>query len=391
MNSPWILYGIALTMLTIGLCSGIFLAGDESSNTRLNEEESPASQKPWESNWEDDEDDHDAPKEHENRGHGDHDENGAKDSHGEDEGYDADQDQDGQEIDDNHGTHDGHDGHEAHEEGVILLNPEDIREFGIHLATAGRGEINEELILPGEIRVNENRIGHVSPRFDCIVTSIHKQLGETVEAGEILADMESNETLRPFNLKAPLGGVIVATHITPGESLEAGSMVYTIADTSTVWADLKVYQRDLPRIRAGQNVDISAGHEFPVLSGEIAYLGPIVDEKTRTGLARVVVENRDGIYRPGLFITGNVAIETHIAPIVVPLSAVQNLSGKKVVFIERINGAGFESREIQTGRKDTKNIEVTAGLETGTRYVVEGGFYLKADMQKENFGDGHNH
>ena len=288
---------------------------------------------------------------------------------------------------DEYADHDQHDDHG----GPIRLDSRDMKDFGIRVATAGPGTIHEELRLPGEVRMNENVMGHVSPRFDSIVSQIHVHLGDQVKAGEVLAEMESNETLRPFGLTAPIDGTVVAFHITPGESLAAGDVAYTLADTSSVWVDLRVYQRDLPKVHKGQTVRLSAGHEYPETEGTITYVGPVIDETSRTGLIRSALTNPQGLFRPGLFVIGNVLLDEYRLPLVVPRAAVHTIDNASVVFVESDEGEGYEAQVVRIGRGDTKSVEVIEGLERGQRYVSQGGFFLKADLQKENFGDGHAH
>lgn len=291
---------------------------------------------------------------------------------------------------DEHGEADEHTDHDDHG-GPIELSHQDMEDFDIQVAIAGPGMVHNELRLPGEISINENAMGHVSPRFDCVVTKIDKRLGDRVKTGDVMAEMESNETLRPFTLNAPIDGTIVAFHIAPGESVPSGEVVYTVVDTSTVWADLRVYQRDLPDLHAGQIVRISAGHNYPEFEGSISYVGPVIDETTRTGLVRVVIPNAEGLYRPGLFITGNVILDEHSYGIVVPRSGVISMDGNNVVFVQKKGEEGFEARQVTLGHKDSQNVEILNGLRSGEIYVSQGGFFLKADSQKEDFGDGHAH
>jgi cobalt-zinc-cadmium efflux system membrane fusion protein len=152
-----------------------------------------------------------------------------------------------------------------------------------------------------------------------------------------------------------------------------------------------VYQRDLPKIHAEQKVRISAGHEYEDAAGEISYVGPTIDEVSRTGLARAVLPNPEGLYRPGLFVIGNVLLDAYRLPVVVPRSAVITMDEMNVIFVEAEGGHGYEKREVQVGRSDTENTEIRSGLTKDERYVSKGGFFLKADSQKEDFGDGHNH
>ena len=289
-----------------------------------------------------------------------------------------------------HGSHNKHEDHDEHG-GPIRLASEDMKDFGIRVASASHGAIHEELRLPGEVKMNENAMGHVSPRFDGIVTKINVRLGDNVKKGEILGEMESNETLRPFKLIAPIDGTVVAFHITPGESLAAGDVAYTVGDTSTVWVDLRVYQRDLPKVHRGQTIRISAGHEYPEVEGKVSYVGHVIDETSRTGFIRSVVPNTEGYFRPGLFVIGNVLLDEYRFPIIVPRSAVHTMNNANVIFVQSDESDGYEAQAIRIGRSDTKNVEVIEGLERGQRYVSQGGFFLKADSQKENFGDGHAH
>ncbi|WFB34502.1 efflux RND transporter periplasmic adaptor subunit [Kiritimatiellota bacterium B12222] len=309
---------------------------------------------------------------------------------------------------DDHAEHDEHtdksahnekddDDHEDHAEeegdhgGVIELSAIDIQDFGIEVQTAASGTIHEELRLQGEVKMNENRMGHVSPRFTGVVTSIEKRLGDLVKQGDVLATVESNDTLRPFQLIAPLDGTIVSFHITPGESLEPGVVAYTISDTSVIWVDLRVYQRDLPKVHQDQGVRISAGHEYPEAEGRLSYVGPVIDETTRTGLARVALPNPENTYRPGLFVIGNVLLDAHKLPVVVPRTAVIAYGDERVIFVESEDGHGFEKKAVIPGQGDSTHLAIKQGLSPGERYVSKGGFFLKADSQKEDFGDGHGH
>lgn len=292
---------------------------------------------------------------------------------------------------DDHEHHDDHDDHDEHDDGPLQLSAEIIGDFGIEFAVAGPGTVSRELRLLGEIQMNANTAAHVSPRFAGVAKTISRRLGEQVKAGEVLALMETNDTLRPYELIAPISGTIVEFHLAQGESVSAGDYTYIIADTSTVWADLRVPQRRLPQLKLGLEVDITAGDGFPSHSGKISYIGPVIDEQTRTGLVRAELDNSDGLLRPGLFIVGILSLGRDTHSIVVPLSAVHTIDADSVVFVEDDHGEGFEPRVVQLGEQDLTQVHVTDGLRLGERYVSVGGFFLKAELQKENFGDGHAH
>jgi cobalt-zinc-cadmium efflux system membrane fusion protein len=196
-------------------------------------------------------------------------------------------------------------------------------------------------------------------------------------------------TYTRFEIRAPFAGTVTEKHLTLGENVNSDAEVFTIADLSTVWVDINVYQKDLAEIRKGQPVILEIGHGIPEVSGEIAWVGPLVGEATRTARARVVLPNPDGVLRPGLFVTARVATGSTKAGIVVPKSALQTFEERTVVFVQ--DEDGFEPRPVETGRQNVDQVEILSGLEAGQRYVAEGAFTLKAQLSKGAFGDGHNH
>jgi cobalt-zinc-cadmium efflux system membrane fusion protein len=286
---------------------------------------------------------------------------------------------------------DDHDDHDDHEAESVPVAPEVLREFDIELAVAGPGTLHETVVLPGEIQFNREQLAHVTPRYAGTVISINARLADQVRAGQVLAALESTDTLRPFEVLAPFDGTIVAWDITPGATVGAGVALFSVADLSSVWADLRIYQRDLNKIRKGQQVVIVNGHEGPTFTGTVTYIAPTIDVHTRTGLARVVVDNSDGGWLPGQFIKGSVSIEEHAAPVVIPRSAVLSHEGRTVVFVR--SGEVFEPRSVVLGHSDAGYHEVRSGLAPGETYVARNAISLKAEMDKGSFGGhaGHVH
>jgi len=273
----------------------------------------------------------------------------------------------------------------------IELTDEQIIDFGVKSEIAESADLAVEVVLPGEIRLNEETMAHIAPRYPGIVKAVNKRLGDKIEEGEVLAILESIETLVEFELKSLVAGTIIEKHITLGESLETGDTAFLVADLSEVWADISVYQKDLPHIYTGQKVIITAGHGIEAATAEIHYLGPIVSEETRNGLARVFLPNFDGRWKPGMFITALVKTKTITVPLAVKKSALQQLDNRQVIFVENSNG--FVIRKVTTGRSDLIFVEILSGLERGETYVSERSFVLKAQKLKDTMDPeaGHAH
>lgn len=208
----------------------------------------------------------------------------------------------------------------------------------------------------------------------------------------VLRNTDKDLTL--YELRAPANGVIIEKHAVQGEVLDTTVRSFTIADLSRVWVNLTVYQKNLPLIQQGQQVMIStrfglSAQESTTISS-ISWLSPILDETTRSATARVVIDNPDGNWRPGLFVCAQVALAETQAQIVVPGSALQNLEGQTMVFVQHEDG-DFEPQAVQTGRSDFLQVEILQGLHAGQTYVSQNAFVLKAQMQKGEFAEGHSH
>jgi multidrug efflux pump subunit AcrA (membrane-fusion protein) len=200
-----------------------------------------------------------------------------------------------------------------------------------------------------------------------------------------------DEKLAWYPLRAPFDATVIEKHITLGEKLSDESCAFTVADLSTVWVDLSVFQKDLPYVKQGQPVAITVGTANGKVEGKINYVGPIVGEKTRTALARVVLDNTSGMLRPGTFVTAEVLVDKVTARVAVPRGVIQDMDDKTTVFVHTDHG--FEPRTVSLGRVNDAFVEITSGLEPGEKIVTKNGFRLKAELGKVAGGGhaGHGH
>jgi len=275
--------------------------------------------------------------------------------------------------------------------GAVHLTEKQLADFDVTVDTAGPVKLSLGTMLPGEVKLNQEKMAHVSPRYDGIVTGIRARLGDEVTAGQVLAVLESNSTLAPFSVSSPIHGTVVDFHITMGESVEAGRYLFIVADLTEVWVDLDIFQKDLGRVEKGQSVSVVAGRDGLSAGGTIDYVGPVVREDTRTGLARVTLANPDGKWKAGMFVTCQVTTDTPSVPVAIRRSATQKIEGRAVAFVWTDDG--FEPRDLTLGRYDTEFVEVLSGIEPGERYVSERSFLLKSHLEKSAIDphSGHNH
>ena len=275
------------------------------------------------------------------------------------------------------------------EDELVTLTAAEIEEFELRIAPAGKATIERFIELPGVVRANEDRLAHIVPRFAGIVTEVRKHIGDAVKSGETLAVIESSQSLSPYALKTLLTGVIIEKHVTRGEAVTPDSQAFVVADLESVWIDLSVYQRDLTRIRPGLPARIIAGHELPDARGVVSYVTPVVDDETRTATARIVLENPEGFWRPGMFASAEVTVERAEVEIAVPTTALHSLDDETVVFVQ--GSEGFRPRRVAVGSRDAQWAEIEAGLSPGERVVVRGGFTVKSELLRSEFSGGHGH
>lgn len=185
----------------------------------------------------------------------------------------------------------------------------------------------------------------------------------------------------------PLSGVVVEKTVTQGEMVTPEKTLFTVADLSTLWLMIDLYERDIPRVKTGARIKLTVptypGKEF---RGRISYIGDVVDEKSRTVKGRVTIENKEGLLKPGMFASASIdsAGEAKSAKVIaVPEEAVFMDGPQRYVFIDQGNGT-FMAREISVGSASAGKIEIKDGLKEGELVAVKGVFALKSELKKES-------
>jgi membrane fusion protein, heavy metal efflux system len=344
-------------------------------------------------------------------------------------------------------------------EGRIELSPEAIHNSGIVIETAGPAQIKTTLELPGEIKLNADKVVHVVPRVSGVVTDVFKNVGDTVKHGEVIAILDSREVaelksiyrasvkrlelaqatfqrkerlwkrrispekeylearqalaeteinlhevtqklltlgfsqaaldripekagknLSRYKIQALFNGVVIEKHISIGEAIKEDADIFVFADLSTVWVEVAVYVKDLPVVKVGQNVTVRSDILGLKTDNTLAYLDPLIGEQTRTAKGRIVVENPDGHWRPGLFVTVEIVQQEVTVPTAVSANAIQTLYDHPGVFVKY--GKLFEFRPLDLERSDGQWIEVLHGISPGEQYAAKNSFILKAELGK---------
>jgi cobalt-zinc-cadmium efflux system membrane fusion protein len=190
-------------------------------------------------------------------------------------------------------------------------------------------------------------------------------------------------SLRSQNVRAPISGRVAERKVELGTAVGRDNLeteLFVIVNLSHVWVDLSVSSADLPMVKEGQSVVISNRGQPENSTARVVFVSPLLDKDTRTARVVAAIENADGHWRPGSFVTAAIAIEERAAPVVAPFSALQTVEGKKAVFVRTKDG--FEKRDVVLGQRDGQSVEIVSGLTTGETIAVSNTFSLKAELAK---------
>jgi cobalt-zinc-cadmium efflux system membrane fusion protein len=295
-----------------------------------------------------------------------------------------------QETAEEHASHAGQE-HVDHAK-EIKLSDTAVTMAGIIISEAVEGSIKEKIVLNGEISFNEEKMIHVTPRFSGIAKEAKYNLGDFVNTGDIVAVIESNESMSQYTCKSSISGWVIEKHIVPGEHVTSDESIYVIADMNTVWVNLSVYIKDAHKVHVGQKATIAMSGSNLVTEGVIKYITPMIDSETRRVTTRIILPNPKRVWRPGAFVNATVQNSDGAVGVIVKKESVQIVNEKTVVFVQEEKNT-YRQVAVVTGLSDSENVIILEGVTKGTRYVSQGAFELKAQIVTSSLGEhaGHNH
>ena len=197
-----------------------------------------------------------------------------------------------------------------------------------------------------------------------------------LEIDDIAATGRAKRSLTVFS---PMDGVVVKKDAARGMRVMPDRELYTIVDLSSIWIVADVYEFELAQIRVGQNASISLSYDARQIAGRVAWISPVLDEKTRTAKIRIELANRDLALKPEMYANVELAVDggTKIA---IPDEAVLDSGVRKVVFIDSGQGR-FTPREIKVGGKYDRYYEVLAGLSEGEKILASASFLFDSESR----------
>ncbi|MGR9099686.1 MAG: efflux RND transporter periplasmic adaptor subunit [Gammaproteobacteria bacterium] len=201
-----------------------------------------------------------------------------------------------------------------------------------------------------------------------------------VDQSQIRALEDRGQPSEYFPFLSPVTGTIIEKNVVPGSAFKAGSRLLRLADLSTVWVEARVYESDLPWIKAGMEAQIILEDDpSRAWSGKVDFIEPILDTESRTARVRVELPNPGGSLRPDRYARMNLLADLG-ERLVVPEQAVLYSGENRVVFLDLGNGR-LQAKKIKTGVRNDDFIEVLEGLNDGDAIVVSGNFLIASESK----------
>jgi Cu(I)/Ag(I) efflux system membrane fusion protein len=317
---------------------------------------------------------------------------------------------------------------------VILLSEEAAALAGIQTTPVRRSDAAvKEIRLYGTVQPNErlvhSQVAHINGRIEHLSVNF---TGETVRQGQVIATLYSpdlqnaqQELLEAARLKdshpelleaareklrrlkllsdaqiaaagqsdsilpladitADTGGTVIARNVSQGDYVSPGSILFSVADLSSVWIVFDAYEADLPYLRTGETVTCTLpALPGETLSGKIAFIDPVLDETTRTAGVRVETANAGRRLKPGMYAGAVVRVPLREGEITIPGSAVLWTGKRSVVYVRDAvrDIPAYEMREVELGAALGDSYVILSGLDEGEEIVTNGAFTVDATAQ----------
>lgn len=269
-------------------------------------------------------------------------------------------------------------------EGRTTIDAEAAQAAGVKTEAVGAGEIAETIDLPGRVVLQPQARADIRAWYPGRIIELTKGIGEPVKQGELLARVESSESLRTYAITSPITGIVTERSANVGDV--PSQAIYVVSDPTRLQAAFFAFPRDAERLRPGQPIEIRGpGKQRAQATTQIVL--PSADPLTQTVAVYAELGNPSGVWRPGMVVEGIVTVDSKKVPLAVRTRALQRFRDFTVVYA-KVDDT-YEVRMLKLGRKTSEWTEVLSGIEPGEVYVTDNAFLIRADVEKS--GAAHDH
>jgi membrane fusion protein, heavy metal efflux system len=274
----------------------------------------------------------------------------------------------------------------ASPEGRTTITADAAKAGGIEILTASSRTIGDARELFGTVQLATTGRSEIRGQFPGRIVSVTKNVGDIVKRGQLIARIESSESLQTYPVYSTASGMIAERNGNSGD-VTGDRTLYVITDPTQTTVVFNIFPKDLGAIRPGMKVIVETQDGKPIAETSLGDYLPEGNVQAGTALMRANIPNRTGALRPGMALRGRVNINAVSVPLAVRTEAIQPFRDFKVVFANY--GNDYEVRMLTLGRATPEWTEVLGGLKPGTPYVAKGSFLVRADIEKS--GASHDH
>ena len=325
--------------------------------------------------------------------------------------------------------------------GTVTIDPVVVQNIGVRTAVAKSEPISRTVRTVGRVDFNEERMARIHPKVQGWIEELRvDKTGETVAQDDILLSIyspqlvstqqeyllalnnysalgdspieeirqgakdlvkssrerlqfldvpehqireleETREIKKKIHIHSPFNGTVLKIGARQGQYVTPQTEIYMLADLNQVWVFADIYENEIPWVKEGDKVEMTiASVPGRTFSGEVSYIYPYSEAKTRTTKVRIVFDNADLLLRPGMFSEVSIFSDTRDNSIVVPSESIVRSGGKPQVFIVRDLGK-FEPREVTLGVESDGRIEVISGVSEGEEVVTSAQFLVDSESK----------
>jgi RND family efflux transporter MFP subunit len=322
----------------------------------------------------------------------------------------------------------------------VQISPTRLQEIGVTMAEAELKNVTDELHVPGNVDIDEQRLSYVQTRFsgwiqnvsanatyqyvskgqrlftiyspdlvsteqeyilakenqNAFATDMHgtaaEESGWLLQAAEerlrqfdvspaaIATLKQTGQVQRDIAVNSPASGYITERNALPNTYVQPEMKLYTIADLSTVWVYANVFQNDVGRLKPGNPAEVTVdAYPGRIFTGRIDQILPQVDPTTRTAKVRLVFPNPGVALKPGMYVNVDISVPLG-RQLVIPASGVLQAGSRNVAFVDHGQG-NLEPREIEIGPQLDDSVVVLKGLRAGERIVSSANFLVDSEAQ----------
>src|SRR5680860_113253 len=204
--------------------------------------------------------------------------------------------------------------------------------------------------------------------------------------GDVLDNIErTGKVVEQFPIYSHVSGVVTDITVNEGAHIMDGAPIFKVSNLNSVWAEFDAYENQIAEFKKGQSIKIvSNAYPNKIFDATVSFIDPILNTQTRTVTIRAVLNNNEGIFKPGMFVTGKIESKSEGSSeqLSIPASAVLWTGERSLVYLKtNPNEPVFEMREITLGNRNGDTFAVASGLLDGDEIVTNGTFTVDAAAQ----------